>query len=91
MKAALAAFVSVAFLAGLAGATAPALAKKKHHRGEARHHYHHHYRPSTLAERQRHRSTFDPSQYYERDSNKIPFGTQAWWRQKEFEDSPGRP
>jgi hypothetical protein len=88
MKAALAAFVSVAFLAGLAGATAPALAKKKHHRGEAR--YHHH-RPSTLAERQRHRSTFDPSQYYERDSNKIPFGTQAWWRQKEFEDSPGRP
>jgi hypothetical protein len=90
MKAAIAAFVSVAFLAGLAGAAAPAMAKKKHHRGEARyHHHHHHYR--SLAERQRHRETFDPNLYYERDSRRIPFGTAAWWRQKEFEDSPGRP
>ena len=41
--------------------------------------------PSAIAERQRHASTFDETQYYERDSNKIPFGTAAWWRQKETE------
>jgi hypothetical protein len=38
--------------------------------------------PSAIAERQRHASTFDSSQYFEHDSNKIPFGTREWWDQK---------
>ncbi len=43
--------------------------------------------PSAIAERQRHKSTFDETQYYERLSEKIPFGTPAWWRQKELENT----
>jgi hypothetical protein len=40
---------------------------------------------SGIAERQRHKQTFDESKYYERLSESIPFGTAAWWRQKERE------
>ena len=43
--------------------------------------------PSAIAERQRHARTFDETQYFERDSNKIPFGTRAWWDQKTRETS----
>ncbi len=43
--------------------------------------------PSAVAERQRHKSTFDDTQYYERLSEKIPFGTPAWWRQRELENN----
>ena len=46
--------------------------------------------PSAIAERQRHASTFDETQYYEHDSRKIPFGTAAWWRQLEIEGSGRR-
>ena len=35
---------------------------------------------------QRYKETFDETRYYERDSNKIPFGSAAWWRQKQFEN-----
>jgi hypothetical protein len=30
--------------------------------------------------------SFDPAQYYERLSTRIPFGTQAWWGQKDLEN-----
>ena len=43
--------------------------------------------PSAIAERQRHKSTFDETQYYERLPEKIPFGSDAWWRQKLIEDA----
>jgi hypothetical protein len=43
--------------------------------------------PSAIAERQRHKSTFDETQYFERLSEKIPFGSDAWWRQKQMEDA----
>ena len=43
--------------------------------------------PSAVAERQRHKSTFDETLYYERLSEKIPFGTPAWWRQRELENT----
>ena len=43
--------------------------------------------PSAVAERQRHKNTFDETRYYERLSEKIPFGTPAWWRQKQLEST----
>jgi hypothetical protein len=43
--------------------------------------------PSVIAERQRHKDTFDETQYYERLSEQIPFGSAAWWRQKQLEQS----
>jgi len=42
--------------------------------------------PSVIRERQRHKHTFDETQYYERLSEQIPFGTAAWWRQKQLEN-----
>ena len=42
--------------------------------------------PSVVRERQRHKHTFDETQYYERLSEQIPFGTAAWWRQKQLEN-----
>ena len=41
--------------------------------------------PSEVARRQANAKTFDQTQYYERDSRKIPFGTAEWWRQMERE------
>ena len=41
--------------------------------------------PSAVAKRQANARTFDQTKYYERDSNKIPFGSAEWWRQKERE------
>jgi hypothetical protein len=41
--------------------------------------------PSAIAKRQRHARTFDETEYYERDSRKIPFGTAEWWRQMDRE------
>ena len=41
--------------------------------------------PSSIAERQRHVRTFDPTKYYERRLDKIPLGTQAWWDQLDRE------
>jgi hypothetical protein len=37
---------------------------------------------AAIAERQRHAGTFDNTQYFEHDSNKIPFGTLEWWDQR---------
>jgi hypothetical protein len=42
--------------------------------------------PRVIRERQRHRHTFDETQYYERLSEKIPLGTDAWWRQRQLEN-----
>ena len=41
--------------------------------------------PSAIAERQRHANTFDPTQYYEHQLDKIPFGTRTWWDQYDRE------
>lgn len=80
MRTLVAALLSAAFVTSLAAA-ADAKPRKKY-RGEPRSYS---YSPSTVAERQRNRRTFDENEYYERDSNRIPFGTAAWWRQKMFE------
>ena len=46
--------------------------------------------PSAIAARQRDANTFDETQYYERDSRKIPFGSAEWWRQMDREGNFGR-
>jgi hypothetical protein len=79
----LTAALSVALIAGLAG-TADAYRNKKRYSDE--HGLYGYRSPSSIAERQRHRSTFDETQYYERLSEKIPLGTDAWWRQKQIEN-----
>jgi hypothetical protein len=84
MKAVVTALLSVVLVAGLASAADADNTKKRRYSDEGR--YHSHRSPSRIAERQRHKSTFDETEYYERDSNKIPLGTAAWWRQKELEN-----
>lgn len=78
--------VSATFAAGMAG-DADAASKREKYRGEARYYG---YSPSSIAARQRDARTFDETEYYERLSEKIPFGTAAWWRQRERELSRGR-
>ncbi len=81
MRAIITALVSIAFIAGVAGSADAAKAKKRYKPYSTTYSN----SPSAIAERQRHKETFDETQYYERDSNKIPFGTAAWWRQRAFE------
>jgi len=78
----LAAALLVALLAGGLANPAEAQSDKKRKGQDARKSG----SPSAVAERQRHKSTFDDTQYYERLSEKIPFGTPAWWRQRELEN-----
>jgi hypothetical protein len=76
-----AALLAASLAGGLANADAQTDKKRKSH--DARKSG----SPSAVAERQRHKSTFDETLYYERLSEKIPFGTPAWWRQKELENT----
>jgi hypothetical protein len=85
MKTILTALVSVALCAGIAGAANADQTRRKDRDVKS-----YDNSPSSIAERQRHKRTFDETQYYERDSNKIPFGTAAWWRQKDFENGDRR-
>jgi hypothetical protein len=74
--------LSAALMLGVAG-TADAKSKKKDE-------YAWFNSPSAIAARQRDASTFDETQYYERDSRKIPFGSAEWWRQMDREGNFGR-
>ena len=47
--------------------------------------------PAAVAARQRNARTFDGTQYYEHNLNKIPLGTQAWWDQWGRENGGTRP
>jgi hypothetical protein len=84
MKTLILAIVSVALLAGIAG-TADAAKRKKYRSYDT---YYYSNSPSAIAARQRDARTFDETQYFERDSNRIPFGTAEWWRQK-LRENPG--
>jgi hypothetical protein len=77
MRSTLTGLLSAALMLGIAG-TADAKSKRKYV-------YYDDNSPSAIAERQRHASTFDETEYYKRDSRKIPFGTAEWWRQMERE------
>jgi hypothetical protein len=79
MRPMLTAFMSLLLLTGLAAGASAAKPKKKHYYGYSDN------SPSAIAARQRNARTFDETQYYERDSRRIPIGTRAWWDQKEFE------
>ena len=77
--------VSIRLLLGL---STPSLADSQKHQRLMNHNARHFDNlPSAIAERQRHASTFDNTQYFEHNSNKIPFGTLEWWDQKAREDS----
>lgn len=42
--------------------------------------------PSDLTERQlRNQRAYERGEYYEHDSNALPFGSRAWWEQKQRE------
>lgn len=79
----LAATITLALLAGSVGGSAHAQVAPKQKSQEGRQSR----SPSAIAERQRHKKTFDETRYYERLSEKIPFGTPAWWRQREIEST----
>ena len=75
------ALLSFAVLLAVAGTAHAAKTKKKYAEADRSN------SPSDINERQRNKETFDPSQYYQRDSNRIPFGTRTWWDQKTLEGS----
>jgi hypothetical protein len=80
MKPRIISLVSIGLLLGL---SPPSSADSQKHQRHINHNVSHfHNSPSAIAERQRHASTFDNTQYFEHDSNKIPFGTLEWWDQK---------
>ena len=81
MKTALTALLTVVITAGAASVAG---AQSKYDRDGR--YYSSNRSPSAIAERQRHRRTFDENDYYERLSEKIPLGTAAWWRQKQREN-----
>jgi hypothetical protein len=80
MKMLVCALLAVAFLA--ASAAADASGRKRHYgeRDSADR------RAAKRVERYRAPQEFDETKYYERLSEKIPFGTPAWWRQKQDEN-----
>jgi hypothetical protein len=80
MKPGLISLVSIGLLLSLGE---PSLADGERHQRHINHRVQHFDNsPSAIAERQRHARTFDNTQYFEHDSNKIPFGTLEWWDQK---------
>jgi hypothetical protein len=83
MRTILTGLLSAALVLGIAGA-ADAKSKQK-----VTYYYYYYdnsyYSPSSIAARQSHAKTFDETEYYERDSRKIPFGSAEWWRQMERE------
>jgi hypothetical protein len=85
MRSILTGLLSAALMLGVAG-TADAKSKKKDVYNDSSWFD----SPSAIAARQRDASTFDGTQYYERDSRKIPIGTAAWWQQMEREGSRRR-
>jgi hypothetical protein len=74
----LAALLTFALMGASDGAEAGS-AKKKHSQRD------YGSRPSAKVYRNTSPRDFDETQYYERLSEKIPFGTSAWWRQKQLE------
>jgi hypothetical protein len=47
--------------------------------------------PSDLTERQlRNQQAYERGEYYEHDSNALPFGSRAWWEQKQREGADER-
>ena len=74
--------------ASLAAAMFVTAASAKDWRQRERDAHYGNYSPSEVRERQKHRRTFDETKYYERLSEKIPFGTAAWWRQRQLETMP---
>lgn len=84
MRALVAGLVCVGLLVGTAAPSMAAETKRQHHyskyKGSS---------PSAIAERQRNARTFDATQYYEHNLNKIPLGTQAWWDQWGRENGGG--
>ena len=47
--------------------------------------------PSDLTERQlRNQRAYERGEYYEHDSNALPFGSRAWWEQKQREGADER-
>ena len=81
MQCTLTGLLSIALLIGLAGPSDARNGRKSY----VYYGYSAYNSPGSIRERQRHARTFDETQYYERDSSKIPFGTLAWWQQKEME------
>jgi len=79
--------IALAF-AGLAGVLLIQQAEANDRRYHDQDGYYQSTSPRAIRERQKHKHTFDETQYYERLSEEIPFGTAAWWRQKQFENTP---
>ena len=47
--------------------------------------------PSDLTERQlRNQRAYERGEYYEHDANALPFGSRAWWEQKQRESADER-
>ena len=80
MKKAFAILLSATLMLGIAGAAQANKSKKRQGQPAAQ-------KSSSDPRRTRQSDaqTFDETQYYERDSNRIPFGTRTWWDRKTLE------
>lgn len=78
MKSVLVALLALALTAA-AGSADTASAKKKHDARE-------HGKPAAKAQTGGMIRDIDETRYYERLSEKIPFGSATWWRQKQLEN-----
>lgn len=80
MKVTLASLISVCLLFAFAATGAAAPKREKQRRQVAP--------PTVITEQQRRRNAeaYKRGEYYEHDSNALPIGSDAWFRQKERED-----
>ena len=85
MKKVIMALAALAIAVALAAAPADAGSRKKHKR-YAKSNYE---RSTARAQSDRGSRSFDQDRYFERDSNRLPFGTAIWWEQMEREGRLG--
>jgi hypothetical protein len=82
MRAVICGLLSVGLMVAFA-ATSDADNKRKKNRRPSGYNYN---ASSDLAERQlRNQRAYERGEYYEHDSNALPFGSRAWWEQKQRE------
>jgi hypothetical protein len=87
MRAMICGLLSIGLLIALAGVSVAASKREKGRRSAG----YYYSSPSDLTERQlRNQRAYERGEYYEHDSNALPFGSRAWWEQKQREGADER-
>lgn len=87
MRAIVCGFLSAGLVIGCAGSSDAASKRTK----QPRQNSYYYSSPTTATERQlRNQRAYERGEYYEHDSNALPFGSRAWWEQKQRERADER-